>query len=281
MRHLDAARPRRHFRRAIPVVAAVALAGTALFAWAGQAHAVATATISVSPSSNLTSGQSVTVTVTTPNAMPSGVIAAVTQCGNATSSGTPLNTLAADGSDCIGAAGVGTTVQLITTAAAGTYTVTLHLQETGLGSANAECIAMPPATLPCVIVVSTATAAGAYTADGSFQGEAPITYANNAATTTTTTATTSTTRPSTTTTTTHSGSSGTGATTTLATQSGSGASTAAAGSSAAAASAGLASTGPSGLTWPLAVTGLLLLDVGYLAVSATRKARRRRSRIDR
>lgn len=290
MRLLDCARPKRLVRRALPVVGTVALAGTALFAWAGQAHAVATATVSVSPSTGLVSGNNVTVTVTTPNDTASNVFVAVTQCGNATSTGAPLASLATDGSDCIGATGLGTTLQVIGAGGAatpagpvtaGTYHVTLKLQETGIGTANTKCIAVPPATIPCTIVASTATIAGAYTGDGSYQGQATIAYADNTATTTTTTATTSTTRPTTSTTSNSSGTTGGATTTTPATQSGSGASTAAAGSSSAAASTGLASTGPSGLTWPLAVTGLLLLDLGYLAVSATRKARRRRSRVDR
>ena len=290
LRHLDPARPRQHFRRAFPVVGAAALTGAALFAWPGQAHAVAPATVSVSPGTGLVSGNNVTVTVTTPNDTPSNVFIAVTQCGNATSSGAPLASLATDGSDCIGATGFGSTLQVIGAGGAaaptgpvtaGTYHATLKLQETNIGTANTKCIAVPPATIPCTVVAATATTAGAYTDTGAFQGQATIAYANNTTTTSTTTATTSTTRPNATSTTTHSGSTGTGATTTLATQSGSGASTAAAGSSVAASGTGLASTGPSGLTWPLAFTGLLLLDLGYLAVSATRKARRRRLRVDR
>lgn len=286
LRLLDRARPRRYVLRAGPLVAVAGVACVAMVTCAGSAGAVATATVSASPSTGLVSGNNVTVTVTTPNDTPSNVFVAVTQCGNATSTGAPLASLATDGSDCVGAAGIGSTLMLIGAGGAmspagpvtaGTYHVTLKLQETSIGTANTECIAVPPATIPCTIVAATANLAGPYTDTGAFQGQTTITYANNVSTTTTTTgsSTTSTTSP-TTSTTTHSGATGGGATTTTpAVQSGSGAATAAAASS-----AGLASTGPSGLTWPLAVAGLLLLDVGYLAVSATRRARRR-SRADR
>lgn len=268
------------------MVGAVALAGTALFAWAGQAHAVATATVSVSPSTGLVSGNNVTVTVTTPNDTPSTVFVGVTQCGNATSSGAPLASLATDGSDCVGASGFGTTLQVIGAGGAatpsgpvtaGTYHTSLKLLETGIGTANTKCIAMPPATIPCTVVAATATVSGPYTGTGAFQGQATIAYANNATTTSTTVAggSTTTVASHTTTTVAHSA-------TTVAAGTGSGGSTptassgtsAQASSAATGASSNLAATGPSALTWLLAIGGLLLLDLGYLALSASWKARR-------
>lgn len=278
-RNLDRSRPRLQLRRAIMLIAVGALASAWFLAWGGPASATATATVSVSPSTGLVSGNSVTVTVTTPSDTGSTVFVAVTQCGNATSSGSPLASLATDGSDCVGSAGLGSTLQLIGAGGAaspvgpvtaGTYHVTLKLQESGIGTANTKCIAMPPATIPCSIVASTATITGAYTGDGSFQGQATISYADNVTTTSTTTAGT------TTTTTTHSGTTtGSGSTTTVA--GGATTPTTASGSSSQTAStstSGLANTGPPALTWFLIIAGLLLVDVGYLALSATWKARR-------
>ena len=137
--------------------------------------------LTVTPSSNLISGGTVSVSLTTVAATPGGVFIGVTQCGNADSSGTPLASLDTGGGDCEGAAGLGSTLQIIGTIGvgavpAGINTVSLTLQRTGLGANNAQCIAMPPATLPCTVVASPATAAGAYTGAGTFQVAAPISY---------------------------------------------------------------------------------------------------------
>lgn len=305
-RFLDRSRPapgraevrRGHARLLLAAVGTGSILSGSVILWSGAANA-ATATVSVSPNSGLASGGSITVSVTTPNATPSNVFVGVTQCGNATSSGTPLTALAADGSDCIGASGFGSTLKVIGAGgaptpvgpvAAGTYQVTLKLQETGIGTANVKCIAMPPAKIPCQVVASTATTAGAYTGSGSFQGSASMTYANNAVTTTTTTKpTTTTTKPGTTSTTAKSTSttqagvgqsistgvskSGTPPSSGSAGLTGSGSSALSSGAGSSA-SGPLASTGPSPLVWVLGLVGLGLLDLGYLAVSATWRTRR-------
>ena len=296
LRHLDRPRPRtgqatprRAPGRRLALAAGTAcIVGGLALAWTSPASA-ASATVSVSPNSGLVAGNSAAVTVVTPNATPSNVFVAVTQCGNATSSGTPLSALAADGSDCVGASGLGTSLQVIGTGgaaspvgpvAAGTYHVTLKLVESGLGTANAKCIAMPPATLPCSVVASTGTLSGVYSGSGSFNGSAPLTYANNASTTTTTKATTTTTRASTTSTTSGtnqsiSASVGSTTTTRVALAAGSGTPSSGASSSGAAPSnSALAATGPSRFTWILGLVALGLLDLGYLALSATWRRRR-------
>jgi mucin-6/19 len=310
----------RALRRRLAMLAGTASLVTGLVMASMAPASAATATVSVSPNSNLTSGGKVTVTVTTPNATPSGVFVAVTQCGNAASDGTPLTALASDGSDCVGASGLGTTLQLLsgTGAGPGTYQTTLTLAETGMGSANAQCIAMPPATIPCVVEASTASISGQYTGTGSFSGSASITYANNVSTSTTTTeasttsATTATTTPSSSTTTASStsttptttptpsptttvpaqtivivaippfgysattASSTTTSTSVVTTASTTAPAASSSGTPAAATTSGsLAFTGSTQLTWVLALVALGLLDLGYLAVSATRKRRRK------
>jgi len=133
------------------------------------------------PATGLLNGQVVSVVVTTTQATGAGVFVAVTQCGNANSSGTPLATLDASGGDCAGQSGLGTTLQLLGfptgNLAAGTNTTSLTLQETGLGTLGAQCIPSPPATLPCTITAATATTAGSYTGPGyNFQAAAVIVY---------------------------------------------------------------------------------------------------------
>lgn len=185
-------------------------------------------TVTVTPSASLTDAQNVTVTFTMTAATEATVFIGITQCGNATSAGTPL--AAAGANDCMGAAGLGTT--LVTFGAtgagglagpvpAGSHTVTLKTKKTGLGTNNAQCIPLAQATIPCRVSAATATFAGGYTGPGyNFTASADISYAGAATTTTTAAQTTTTTVAPTTTTTTGGGTTttttGGGATTTTA-----------------------------------------------------------------
>ncbi|HEU5307554.1 MAG TPA: hypothetical protein VFW97_09515 [Acidimicrobiia bacterium] len=163
-------------------------------------------TVVAAPNANLTDGATISVTVTTTAATDSGVFVAVTQCGNADSGGTPLASTTAD--DCVGASGLGTSLVLVGfpsgAVAAGAHDVSLVAKKTGIGANSAQCIPMPPATLPCAVSAATATVSGAYTGPGyNFQATADISYASETTTTTSTTSTTtptSTTAPSSTTT---------------------------------------------------------------------------------
>jgi hypothetical protein len=163
--------------------------------------------VSVSPNTGLTDGQNASVTFTTTGTTEATVFLGITQCGNATSSGTPLTVAAAN--DCMGAAGLGTTLLtfgasgvggLAGPVAAGTHTVTLKMKKTGLGTNGAQCIPVAQATIPCRVSISTATFAGAYAGPGyNFVATAAISY-DAPATTTTSTTSSSTTSSSTTTT---------------------------------------------------------------------------------
>lgn len=280
----------RKTRRACAVGGVLALVAGAAVGWA--APAMAGGSVTVSPSTGLANGQTISVTVVVPAATPSDVFVGVTQCGNATSSGTPLTALASDGSDCVGAAGLSSGELAIVGAggaavpagpvAAGTYHVSIKALESGIGTNNTRCIASPPATLPCTVVAATAKVTGPYSAgSGAFQAQTPITYANNTVTTTTTT-----TLATTTTTTTANGSQSVnvnvGSTTTTTTTAAgaavaSGSSAGSSSSSGAATNSSLAYTGPPKLVWVLGIIGLILLDLGYLSLSATWRSRRARS----
>jgi hypothetical protein len=183
--------------RRFAAVLEVALLGFAGYTWIAQ-PAYAAATISVAPSTNLTNGQTAAVTVSgmSASAPAAGVFLAVTQCGNATSAGTPL-TLAAQG-DCAGAEGLADgSLNLGGFAWPGaTANVSLTMKQTGIGSNNAKCIM--GGTIPCTVVASTATVAGAYTGAGSVSLTKTISYV--AAVTTTTAGATTTTAGATTTT---------------------------------------------------------------------------------
>ena len=119
-------------------------------------------TVVSTPSSALIDGGTVSVDVTTSSATDASVFIAVTQCGNADSSGAPLAATAAG--DCAGAEGFGTSLRLVGFPAgavpAGKSTTPLTLKQTGIGSNGAKCISVPPATLPCVIQAATANDSG-------------------------------------------------------------------------------------------------------------------------
>jgi hypothetical protein len=157
--------------------------------------------VSVSPGSSLTDGQVVNVTFTTTGTTESTVFLGITQCGNATSAGTPLATATAN--DCMGAAGLGTSLRtwgasgaggLAGPVAAGTYTSPLTLKKTGIGANGAQCIPVADAIIPCRVSVATASFSGSYTGPGyNFVATADISYAGAGTTTTTTAAPTTTT----------------------------------------------------------------------------------------
>ncbi len=164
--------------------------------------------VSVSPNTGLTDGQVVSVTFTTTAATDAGVFLGITQCGNATSSGTPLTV--ATSADCVGAAGLGTSLRtwgstgaggFTGPVAAGTYTSSLTMKKTGLGTNNAQCIPLAQATIPCRVSVATASLSGAYTGPNyNFVATADIAYVSAGTTTTTAQATTTTAIATTTTT---------------------------------------------------------------------------------
>jgi len=122
--------------------------------------------VTVTPPTGLADLQVVQVSVTTSSPTASGVFLAVTQCGNATTAGAPL--VATTANDCVGAAGIGTSLMLIGTGgalaptgpvAAGTYNVNLTVKKTGIATNGTQCLSVPPATIPCAVAVSTATTA--------------------------------------------------------------------------------------------------------------------------
>ncbi len=174
----------RHRRRATALGALLAMLASLAVVTALPASA-AERVVTVSPNTNLVSGDSVTVSVT-PDGSLSGAFLGVTQCGNATASGTPLASLPTDGSACItDPSTLGTTLAVTGNAgpnnpvgqsytAGVTYNVPLVLQRTGLGTANAQCIS--GGIIPCTVAVSPATLAGAYTGPETFQASATIEY---------------------------------------------------------------------------------------------------------
>lgn len=193
------------------VVAALTMAASLVCLTIGMLTAPVAAvgeSLTVTPSTGLTDGQNVTVTLTTTAATESTVFIGVTQCGNATSSGTPLTV--ATSNDCMGAAGLGTSLVTIGATGvgglggpvpAGTYTATLKMKKTGIGTNGAQCVPLGQATIPCTVSAATATFAGSYTGPGyHFVATAPISYVGP---TTTTQASTTTTQASTTTSTTQ------------------------------------------------------------------------------
>ena len=169
-------------------------------------------TLTVTPSTSLTDGQSVSVSLTTTAATEATVFIGVTQCGNATSSGTPLAVAGTD--DCMGAAGLGTSLVTIGATGAGglagpvpagPHTVTLKMKKTGIGANGAQCIPLAQAIIPCKVSAATATFAGNYTGPGynfvansNISYDAPVTTTTATSTTSTSNSTTSSTSTSTT-----------------------------------------------------------------------------------
>jgi hypothetical protein len=273
------------FRRAAAaggvVLLATALVGAALTGGAGAAGE----SVTVTPNSNLADAQSVTVDVTTTSATPASVFIAVTQCGNATSAGVPLSAVGAN--DCAGAEALGTGLQLLGfpsgAVPAGTTSTPLTLIKTNIGANHAQCLPVPPATIPCQVQAATANLSGAYTGPGyNFQAAATIAYVAPVTTTggATTTAAPTTVAPTTVAPTTVAPTTRAPASTSIAPA----ATTfvippptggVAVASNTASTKPQLAATGSNAMTWWVLAIGLALLDFGYLALSSTWTKRRR------
>jgi hypothetical protein len=220
---------------------------------------VAQPTMTATPSSGIEDGKTSSVTVTNVVKTPAGVFIAVQQCGNATSSGTPLSAYA--NGDCTGGADFGTALQVIGFPAGGLdpgpHTVSLKMLKTGIGTNKAKCIPVTTGVLPCIIKARTVQGSEDYTGAGGFILTTPISYASGSAGTTSTTSssTTSTSAPVLGLT---AGSSTTSTPTPTPT---------------------LALTGSNRSTWWALAIGAGLLDLGYLALSSTRTRRRWRMSI--
>ena len=203
----------RRARRLVGVTTVVGMLVSVGLLVLGIGPASAAPTASLSPSSGITDGQVIQVSITLDAPTPAGVFLAVTQCGNATTAGTPLT--AAGANDCVGQEALGSSLQLLGSGGvgditgsipAGTYVVPLTMKKSGMGVNKTQCIALPPATLPCSVQIATAKITGQYTGAGAFTISAPFTYVGQVATTTTTKASTTTTSTQASTTTTNPGS---------------------------------------------------------------------------
>jgi hypothetical protein len=167
-------------RRPLSLLAVCAMVGALLITFAAPASA-AGETIVPAQSSNLLDGQHLNVTISVPVTI-TGAFAAVTQCGNANTAGVAYTalTVPTDGSNCAGAEAIGTSLVFVGfptgPVPAGPSTVSILLEKTHIGTALAQCVASPPAALPCTLNGATATAAGQYTGPGSFSISTPITY---------------------------------------------------------------------------------------------------------
>ena len=230
---------------------------------AGSASAV-TATPAPAP----TNTSKVTVTITGAKDKTGAVIngntyMGVSMCGNFAKDGTTaLTTISNASTQCDGGADISHIVFANFTNGASTFDYTLRA--TGIGSADIQC--RSGGLIPCTIKMGDVASQGQ-----SFAVSFPI-FGGTSSTTTTTApgspTTSSTTTPSTTTSSTTSSSTTSSSTT-----------TSIAGSSSTTVPPGalqLALTGSPSRGIPLAAVGIALLDIGWLAVSATRPGGRRR-----
>jgi hypothetical protein len=243
------------------------------FALSGAASAT-TGTATVSPSSNVSAGATVSVSgsgiLSAADSQPFTGLIALSQCGNADSSGAALTSIST--ADCDGAAQVGHIV--FATVTSGTLPATsFTIRQSGIGNSNRSCVPVPPATLPCQIGMGDVATSGTNVALAATYTLVVVPVTTTTSSVTTTTTTTTTTAPPTTTTratspppTTASG--GTGAqvaagtvevipapTTTVPGRT-------------------LAMTGLGTAGWWSLGIGLALLDLGYLTLSSTRAKRR-------
>ena len=161
-------------------------------------------TATVTPSSNVTPSSTVSVSgsgMVNASAQTFTGLVAMTQCGNADSSGNALSSISA--ADCDGAAQVGNIV--FATVTSGTLPATsFKIRESGIGNNNRKCVPVPPATLPCQLGIGDVASSGAQvalTATYTLVAAPPDTTTTTAGGTTTTTAapTTTTVAPPTTT----------------------------------------------------------------------------------
>jgi hypothetical protein len=178
---------------------------------ASTVPAFAATAVSVSSGSGLTNGQSITVTVTEVPALPSGVVVAITSCGNADSTGQALPGTQPAQTDCWGQEGLAAGAIAVAVPVNGTASGSVKVFNTDIGANHRKCIASPPANFPCYVAGADANIA-TQTGGAIFQVTKAITFAGAAASTTTTTQGTTTTTTSVTTTTTAAG----GSTTTVA-----------------------------------------------------------------
>lgn len=167
-------------RRPLSLLAVCAMVGALLITFAAPASA-AGETIVPAQSSNLLDGQNLSVTVTTVTNLPAQFVA-VTQCGNANTAGVAYTalTVPTDGSNCAGAESLGISLVFVAfpagPVAPGPHVVSIKLEKTNIGSAASQCVASPPAALPCNLSAATATGAGQYSGVGSFSISTPISY---------------------------------------------------------------------------------------------------------
>ena len=62
---------------------------------------------------------------------------------------------------------------------AGTYDVPLTMKKSGIGANGTQCLPVTGDLLPCNVQVASAKITGAYTGEGSFALQAPITYSTS------------------------------------------------------------------------------------------------------
>ncbi len=237
-------------------------------------------TARVTPNTGLAAGEVVDVEITLVRPTPGdAVFVGVTQCGNASADGTPLTVSTAD--DCVGAEGLGSSLQVLGSGGvgtftgpvpAGTYHVPLTLTKSGIGKNGAQCVPVPPGVLPCTVQVSTAELAGAYTGKWAFTIVCEIEYSSGTTTTTVPSGTTTTTAHGTTSTTTGNSTTTMPGTTTASTAQVMG-TTQVPPTSTVTSSGVLPYTGVSRSLWWQVALGVLLIDVGYLAATIVSRPR--------
>jgi hypothetical protein len=149
------------------MLAAVVLTGAAALQIGLAGPAAAAGSVTVTPSTGLTDGQVVTVSG---SGLPSGQLA-VTQCGNATASGTPLPGSAPVAADCHGAGQLGSGGVVLVSGPSFTTPYTVHTS--GIGDQGRTCISAADANFPCRIVVGTLSGDILATATISFGDDAP------------------------------------------------------------------------------------------------------------
>ena len=234
-------------------------------------------TATVTPSSSVAPSSTVSVSgsgIVGSDAQPFTGLVALSQCGNADSSGSALSSIST--SDCDGAAQVGNIV--FATVTSGTLPATsFKIRESGIGNSNRKCVPVPPATLPCQIGMGDVATSGtnvALTATYTLVAAPPdSTTTTSVGGTTTTAAPTTTLAPPTTTHTTTAPP--TAAPSTARPQvAGGTVQVIPAPKPAAASGPKLAETGLGTAGWWALGVGIALLDLGYLAISSTWSKRR-------
>jgi hypothetical protein len=238
-------------------------------------------TATVTPSSGVTPSSTVSVSgsgITGSDAQPFSGLVALSQCGNADSSGSPLSSISA--SDCDGASQVAH-IKFATVTSGSLPGTSFPIRESGIGNGNRQCLPVPPATLPCQIGVGDVATAGTnvqLSATYSLAGAPPETTTTTSGEVTTTTAVPTTTLAPPTTTThtttpppaTEPPTGGTG----TQVAAGSVEVIPAAATTTTPPGSTLAMTGLSRYGWWILGIGVALVDLGYLAISSTWSKRR-------